>query len=355
MHALFLSLITTGLAGSDAQPAFDAARAADWQGLDLEIHRLTESLAHEGEGPHISGFGQFSFWNSSDTPFQVGGENVSGFSVDYARVEFTGNVNETRYEVSFDGRDGGADIVDAFAGFRIAGGVNGTFGMFRPPLLHSALKYKPDTLLSDRSLLGETYSERDTGLMLSGSSGPLDWYLAVQNGVDDVGDSYLFTGRLVYDFLGDAFASDKVLAGYGDKPQFSVGLAAQRDEGLSNGDLAAVDLAFAQGPLLVAGEFVQYDQLYDGSVVDPVTGSSVADTSPFSATAAFQFGDSSWQFVARLEEVDDPLNTGRVSLGLNKVYDDEGRIRWQVVVTDQQSDLSALEGTLVGVALTIVY
>ena len=61
-----------------------ANESEEWLTLDKEIENLGTALPQGGSGFAVSGFIKTAYWNSSD-PF-AGGVDVSGFSLDNARV-----------------------------------------------------------------------------------------------------------------------------------------------------------------------------------------------------------------------------------------------------------------------------
>lgn len=366
MHATVLGLVVASLApaASVAAPvpsvppiigAPSGAPSADegWQGLDQEIARLASS--YEGDSTlRVSGWTEILVSHSSDPMFQPSpGVDLSGFEITSARVQANASVGQYDVEVSAELTDPDPIILDAFATVPLFGNSSLEVGQFRPPTLYSALIYEKNTLFAERTLLGGSLDDRDTGVMFVGGAGPVDLYVALQNGGDGAESEYRYTVRGTYDFFGNAFGPSEGAWGYSGGTHLSAGAAAQKDSGILNGWLIAGDAALIHGPLSLYFEIVQYDEMYDASILHPVTGTSVANTNPFGFSFGYLLGDTPWEFVARYEGIDDPLSTTKTSYGFN-YYSERGHdAKWQLAVENFQSDAVNSDSTLITFGVTV--
>jgi hypothetical protein len=388
MHALLLGLLAAGApladaaapaTGTDAQTPADSSSGelaplgADsaWQGLDAEIESLASSAGFENDGPHLGAWAKIDFRSSNDSVLYglglsaEGDTKVSTFNVNSARLMVTGDVGRTYYEVSADfsstATSTGVELKDAFADINFYGSMNFTFGQFRAPLAYSGLIYEKDTLLPDRSLIGDTYDERDVGVMWYSHAGPTSLYLALQDGTEVNGAEYSFSGRLAYDFMGrnsgGAYNGIPGAMGAPDETVLSAAVFGQADNGLDRGILFGADAGMVVGPFSVYGEVVSYDEEYDPTVLNPLLppalAESVAGTNPWSGEAAWLLGDSAWEIVGRYEAVDDTFKTIRGTIGANYYVGRTLDAKWQFAFTSQESDTKLLQGDLFVAGLTV--
>jgi len=355
MPSLALALVLTSFpAGAEVAPD------DRWRLLDEEITNLAEGLGGEASGTRFIGFLRSEYVYGGDNITVDGVRDPSGFEVLNARVGFEGEAGDYLWRVSMDLDDDDEYVVaDAFARFPIGGNVSATLGQFKEPFLHGGIVSRNALLFLDRSFNAEQHDDRDVGFMLHGSSGFLDWYAAAQNGQDGKADEYQLTGRVVFNFVGDAFqAAQGALRSEQDDTNLSVGFAGADDGAITDGTRFGVDLGLVAGPFSVYADLVSYDENYDPAGLDPdqLTGESKADTSPYSVMLGYLWPDSNYELAFRFEDLDDdvPGDTERWAVALNWYGESRThRRKWQIVYVDQDSDDDEIEGRLVRVGLTL--
>ena len=357
MHASVLSLVVATLAPvtvvTPGAPGEEAAADQGWQGLDQEIAQLASSL-DGGALVQLSGWTELEVRHSGDAMFAPApNTDLSGFDVRSARIQANATLGQYDVELSYELESGDAELLDAFASVPLFGQSSLTVGQFRPPTVWSALIYEKNTILAGRTQLGDILDERDTGFMFVSGAGPIDIYFALQNGSDGTSDDYRYTLRGTYDFFGDAFGPSEGAWGYGPGTHLSAGVAYQDDAGILNGGLLTGEAALVHGPLSLHFEVAEYDEMYDASVVHPVTGTALANTSPFSLTFGFLAGATPWELVVRFEGIDDPLDTTRTTYGVN-YYTERGHdAKWQLGVQSFESDAVNSDATLIQFGVTV--
>jgi hypothetical protein len=124
-------------------------------------------------------------------------DNSNGFSVGKARLVASGNVNDNvSYFVQTDFANGGDDLVDAWAGWGMAEGINIRLGQQK---MRSGLQ--ADASLTDNvgefvnSSSATSYfaGNRATGMLVEGNSGNINWHVGAMNnstaGIDAAGQN----------------------------------------------------------------------------------------------------------------------------------------------------------------------
>lgn len=334
----------------------------EWSSLDQDIENLSSSLAAQKTGgPKLGGYILTSYRHSSDEPLQVGGEDRSGFFMEKARIEVSGDINDDySYKVSVEvgssdksdnpnPGDTGVTIRDAYVNFRIAEGVNGRMGRFKQPFNRYSLISSSRQLFLDRTALGELFRGRDLGLMVFGNFDTIDYYLAAQNGSDGAADEHLFTGRVQANVLGGGVGKVEGAYGAGDETRLSVGAAVQEDGTLDDGLNWTIDAAMTQGPFSISGELVDFDDGDDGAgygfshpYVELVGGATdIADTTPWSAQASYMFTEM-YELAVRYEDADDDDDTRSYGAVVNR-YVQGHDIKWLVQWVRIESDAGAAE------------
>ena len=373
MHALVLGLLVTGVTPDSEliQPS------EDWQGLDAEIQNLASSLS-EGDSVKVGAVLRSRFTNTGDLQSfdsSASSDDMSGFDIQNARLRFSGDVGRYSFYMETELATNPNDLWMSstasstaltrllWAGYvdaPLVGTAKARVGYFHAPVLSSSLYQPEDTLMINRSLLGQEYDFSDPGAMLYGGVGPLGWFLSLQNGVDGTNEDYSITGRLTYDFgesvfPGVNFANNEGALGY-EATGFdaSLGFVYQNDGGLSNGDFVGGEGGLVSGPFSLHGEVISYNEQYDSSIVDPITGQPVANTSPVSITGGWLIGDTGYEAAVRWETVDDVLKTNRWTLGVNLYLAGLGHLnKFQFNLIRQLSDDAALEGSLLLLGWTV--
>ena len=367
MHALVLGLLVTGVTPDSEliQPS------ADWQGLDAEIQNLASSLS-EGDSVKLGAVLRSRWTQSADlTSFDSSAtsDDMSGFDIQNARLRFSGDVGAYSFNIETEFAENPNDLwgsssapanvsqllYQAFVDAPLLGTSKVRVGFFRAPVLSSSLYDAEDTLMINRTLLGEEYDYSDPGAMFFGGVGPIGWMLAVQNGNDGTGSDYNLTARFTYDFGQSVFEGNEGAAGYeADGFDGSIGLVYQNDSSRVNGDFIGGEGGLVSGPFSFAGEVISYNELYDGLVTDPITGSSVAGTSPVSISGGWLFGDTGYEAAVRWETVDDDLKSNRWTLGFNLYMAGVGHMnKLQFNLIRQLSDDGNLEGSMMLLGWTV--
>lgn len=330
---LFSALAVSAL-GAAASAGTDA-----WASLDRELESLSASLAAEANGPRLGGFIITSFdWDDDN--------DIQGFQLRNARLKASGSIGDYGYLLSTDLASDVAEIVDAFATFRLGDSVTGRMGRFKPPTLSSFLVSRERLLFLERSAIGSSF-ERDLGLQLSGDFETVHWWLAAQNGQDGSADEFLFTARVAVDLFGAGVGD--IEGAYGAPDGAAVTLAGffQDDGSLENGSRAGAELRLTSGPFYASAEVVDNDV----DIIDPVSGTG--DNTPWSVTASFQFADI-YEAAFRWEEWDDEDDSNRTSFSINR-YMLGHDVKWTLQISTGDSDDPAKENDIISLGLTVSF
>ena len=345
-----------------------------WLDLDREIASLNEAVTQGQNGIRVSGFLRMNYMYSEDEAFTTDfsttpptpGDNISGFNLLNARLDFDGEVGDYAFHLSLDGgdaldgTDGEFEIVDAY-GVRsfYKGNIDVLMGRFKQPALYGALVSNRYTLFFERSINAEEVDDRELGVKLVSRLGKLELSSAVQNGVTGSDSSHQHTHRAVIDLLGDPF--DKYQGSYDAAPGMNFGLAVffADDDGIKNGNYWGAEGEFNQGAVTLHGDVIVYDEDYDssGGATDDVDNDdffnfSKADTNPFTALLSFLIGED-YEIAARYADFDDSENTWKLEIGLNWYQTD--RATWKLVYTNYTSDDNEFEGDSWEVGYTLLF
>ncbi len=343
------TLVTSAVALTlTSVPGF--ASETDWSQLDKEVEALTASLAQNGNGgPSVSGFLQ-TFYGYTGVPGPV---DIGGFWVPNARIELEGDVADYHYRVEYNfaalDSDGPVDdpatanidesqfdrssqsLLDAFLHFPL-GGINGTVGQFKPPVLQGSLTNRDELTFFSRSVMGEVFAARDQGAMVSGQFDQVAVWLAVMNGgpeagIGTVGDALFFAGRVSVDLLGEGVSSSAQgsLGGTRD-PSATAGLSYFDDDatnaaGVAIDGVVSTDVYSFGGELLAlrnetgsgAGNTGMFYARGLPSFLGLDTGrlNLAEDSMPWSATGTYMLVPDTWEVAARYQELDN----GSVAIG----------------------------------------
>lgn len=352
MNFLVLGAATLALTGSSA--GVDDSES-EWLGLDREVRNLASSLSAD-EGLDISGFLRIRYESSSDTPFlpsvsaAEGGTpgDLGGFSVTNARVAFEGQVGDYGFKVQEEFAPT-AKIKDAKAWWNCGENVKMTFGNFKTPFSIRFLNSEQKQVFMDRTWTATgankgLFFDRDVGLMASGKAGDrFKWDVAVQNGVDDVADEYLLSGRASVDVLGEGVLKHE--GGYGlqnmDEGALRLALGFADDGASDNADALTFEATYNQDPFVLSAAVFDF-------------GSDVGDNSPFDVYFSWMFTPDEWEGAIRFEDLDDAANSTAITVGVNKYVGGTDK-KWQANVRTQDSDDPNLDGTIVQVGLNLAF
>ena len=342
--------------------AFAGSETEEWLSLDREIESLASSLAPQSGGAAVSGFIKTSYSNSSDVT--VGANDLGGFSLDHARLNFSGSVGDYTLFVSVDSSPaatgfgyfgateaaGALGVLDAFVSWAITDQITGTMGNFNAPVLNSSSLTENRLLFIDRSLNGDLNDSRDLGLMLSGVFDQLSWWVSIQNGLDAAGDDNAFNIRVAFDAMGDGSGQNVEGAwGAGDGTNLTIAAAYFLDDDTVDDFSAAFfEAYFTSGALSASVEVVAYD---DGVLIVTPAGAEAGPTM-WAATVSYMFAADAWEGALRFEDLDDAADTTIIIVGVNR-YIEGHDAKWQLNYSTIESDTSAAEVDVIAIALVV--
>lgn len=319
LGALALAASSTPcLAGSDNE----------WATLDSDIANLTQAVGTGPQGVSVSGFLRTSYAMSSD--IQVGGNDLGGFGIDNARLNFSGTVGGYNVFMSADAAGGTLDLLDAHASFAFTDNIRGQIGSFRNPFLASSLLEEDAMLFWNRSGLASSWEYRDEGFMVSGNFDKLMFQIAAMNGVDGAGNDLAWVGRAAFTLMGNASTQE---GAYGATEQTSLTIGAGYfDDSATVSDATAmcIDANFCMGPISAAAEMVDYNK-------------GMGDNTPWDASVSFMFVPDKWEGAFRYEDADDVDNTSLMTLGVN-FYQAGHAAKWIANWSTVTSDNNATDG-----------
>jgi len=332
----------------------------NWSALDQELNSLATSLsAQNSGGPKVGGWVISSFRASSDDALQIGGEDLQGFQLENVRLEVTGDAgSDYSYKVSFELNSGTATIRDAYARFKVAEGVFGTMGRFKPAVAQSGLSGNNRLLFLERSGLGDVFDVRDLGIGFNGEFDVIEWWLSATNGTDGQADEYKFSARLRAALMGNGTGKVEGAYGSGGETNLSAGLAYQDDGGIDDGTLFVVEAQLTSGPFSLAAEAVDFDDSATGFGIDNpvldqfgIVGTDVADTTPWDVTGSYMFTDM-YEAAVRYQDMDDTEDTTAWTVGINR-YVQGHDIKWQIEWHHVDTDNAAGEFDVLGIGLAV--
>lgn len=333
-------LVCSALAASVVGATGIAGTGTDsWASLDRELESLSTSLAAQSGGPQIGGWIITSLDMVEDGIAGPPVDDSLGFSLRSARVHLSGDVADYGYALSFDLADGTAELKDAYARFQLGEAVTGRFGNFKPPTLSSFLIERNRLLFLDRTLLGGTY-ERDLGLQLSGDFETVGWWLAAQNGSDDVADEFLFTARVAVDLMGEGVGAVEGAYGAPDGTALTAAAFWQDDGAIDDGTQIGAEVRLTAGPFAAAAEVVDLDE-------------GIGDATPWDVTFSYLFHEE-YEAGLRWEDLDDAADTTRITIGVNR-YVLGHDIKWTLQFSTGDSDAPALENDAISLGLALSF
>lgn len=363
MKKLEIGLLLAGCAapvwGDPTVGATDQTDQDEWAQIDQELVGLSALVPSDG-GLTIGGYVHSHYESSDDEAFTgAPGADTGGWRFRAVRLEAKGSIgDEYDYKVSADGKNGELQLKDAYADWHVGDDFDLRWGQFKEPVSHAGLTSGSRQLFVGRTSLGGINKHRGQGVMLHGGSDLFEWAVAAQNGDDGAADEYQLTARVIYNPVGDgAFGKYQGAFGYGGETNLSFGLSWQDDgsnAGVSTsaGDYWYLETGATMDNFAVYAEISDVDDDYDGPKggVEPLED-LVADTTPWSLTLSYLFGDDEFEAAARYENADDSADTTRVSAGLNWYSTHGHDLKWQVNFLSQESDDSSLDGNNVLIGL----
>jgi hypothetical protein len=339
MNKFVFSTLATALVG-----ATSFANDTAWPELDRELAALSNApLTQDAGGLSVSGW-LIAAITSADAAVD-GDPDQLGTGVAASRVNLSGSLgNNYSFALGWDFTDAGelyapqgvpvatngvGGLTDAYASFGVADGLDVTFGIFRRTFLRSSSIQRNRTLFIDRSALGGAHSGRDAGIGLSGNFNKVNWELTVMNGADGQTDEFAYSLHVDMDVIGSSSGNEGALNA-AEGTNLNIGLS-YLDDGSEVGGVdlddtqTAVYAALTTGAFSAAIEMVQNDD-------------DNGDNSPYSIGLGYLFGGN-YEVAARWDDHDDddPSNTTRMTLGVNR-YIDGHDIKWQLNYSTGDSD-----------------
>lgn len=326
-----------------------------WVSLDQEINSLNASLsAQNATGPKVGGYIRARWENSSDDGAQVtdplsgNPHDLSGFNVDNARVELSGDAgSDYSYKVSFEMKTGTAVLYDSYAKFKLGDMVTGKLGHFKANFLRSSTVADNKLVLLDRTELGHVgfWNTRDWGIEFCGAFDTIGWSISATNGSDLNGKEYKLCAKVSANLMGGGVGKVEGAYGAGDATALTAGLAFMDDSNIDKGTAIGGEVAVTAGPFSIHGEIVDFDKGDAGVFHETVFLNDPADTTPWDITASYLFTDQ-WEAAVRYEEADDADNTNQMTLGVNYFvagHDIKWTLEWKKLTTDNAiGDISIL-------------
>jgi hypothetical protein len=366
MNKFVLSALALTTAGGLATAG---TGSEEWLTLDREIESLASTQAPAStSGVTINGFIRSSYQNSGDITAGPADNDLSGFSLDNARLHVTGTVGDyslyvqlegaSDYEVPDDGlipfplgqgasTGGNVFVLDAYGAWNISDQFKLTLGQFRSPFLGTSQLDENQLLFLDRTISGHLWADRDQGVMLSGQYDMLGWWIAAQNGLDGAGDDMAYSARVAFDAMG---TQPKVEGAYGAAEGTNLGISAgyYQDDDSVQDDLAAwnIEAKFIMGPIYLYGSYIDHDDGY-GVLLGQAEGPAI-----MALQGSFMFVPDRWEAAVRWEDLDDDNDTSLLTFGVN-YYAVGHDAKWQFNYVTSSSDDSDLEADIFGVGLTV--
>jgi hypothetical protein len=352
--ALFAAVL-----GCLAVPSLAMGSGTDeWLSLDKEISELAQATAtaQQSEAPkgiQVSAWIKTQYDYSDDEAYEPAPDtDLSGFGFESIRINFAGKIGAYDLKLSIEGKSGTMVIRDAYVRFQIAENFHGWMGNFKSRFLFSSWESDDKMITYRRTLLGTAYNTRDLGVMLDYVLGPVIAIAELQNGNDNAGDDWAFTGKAIFTALGKTI--EKQSGGYGPDAETALtfGLGYFDDANVDNTSAISAEAMFASGPFWASGEIVDNDDGFTGITSGPATAAAkLSDTTPWDVTLAFMFS-ANVELVGRYTDADDDADTKTVLGGVN-YYVNGHATKWQLNYSMTDSDDSDLDGDMLSVGLVV--
>jgi Phosphate-selective porin O and P len=344
----------------------------EWTSLDREIAALSQELASGSTGPRLGGFLRIrgAYSNTVDLDATAPGtQDLAGFCMENIRIQVDGDPrNGWNYRVSIEAghqaeldtfSGPGVVLMDGWVDTALCKGASLRFGQFCMAFLWSPCNDERNLLFLDRSFIGENWDNRDVGAQLAATYGPLDAWIAVQNGFDGKESHDAFTGRAVWRAIGEGgWCCEGACFGGGHR--LAIGAAIFEDQSMDKGSAVGFDALYVQGPFSAHAEVVHYGtDMRPMPDVDPTNGviiPAMMDPSgaqtPWDATLSYAFVPDVWEVGVRGQFLDDAMDTSVYSIALNR-YVGTRNVKWTAEYDRSQSDDSHLEYGWLAIGLTI--
>lgn len=308
----------TGSTGSDAEASAELDALLGAPATDSSLIALEPDFLQDNDielGGFLRGIaGRYE--NTGEVPDEV----ISGLSLSNARLSLDARTERLRVYLSLesaaqdglgwlskDGEAGELEVLDAFGEFGLTGGVSVQVGQFRPPTLFTALLDENDLLFLDRTYNSLFWQERQGGAQVHLDGGPLQGWLALQDGGDGDGSEMAFTGRCALRVLGEGEATRREGAYDADLGStLYVGASWYDDQSAADATALSAEAYFTHEWLALSGEIVDSgDDLLGGHLF-------------WSATGAVVLVPETWELAARYEDFRSRSDTFAYRIGLNR-------------------------------------
>lgn len=345
-------------------PCFAGSGSDDaWLGLDRDINSLSASLQPAGTGASVSGFIKASYANSGD--LQAGGNDLGGFALNNARLNFQGSVGDYSLFISLEGATGGnsltdptfgqgtggaVGVLDAIGSVNITEQIKGSMGQFRPNFLAGGLRSEDNLLMIRRTEQSEAWSFRDQGISAGGNFDQLSWFFGLQNGFDGAGNDLTINARVTFTAMGTIPGGTEGAYGASGSQSLTIGAAYYDDANVTDGDAWCLDAYFTAGALSVSGELVDYGDGLSDSVASAAAFAPLDGQTPWDITLGYMVVPDQWEAALRFEDFDDADNTTALTVGVNW-YRSGHAAKWQLNYETTSSDLPINEVDVIQVAL----
>lgn len=337
--------------------------AEGWQSFDRRVAGLTASRASRAsraslgraqDAPHLNAIIRTSAASSDD--IMVGGGDFGGFLLESVRIQLRGSVDEFDYFLQTESAPGASAILDAQVSHQAHEHVRVTAGQFRMPFLWSSLVNIDDLVMIGRTAAGSTSVLRDIGVMFDGDWDRFHWYAALHNAADGPADSLGITARATMDVLGEGGRMVEGAYGAPEDAQLTLGIATQVvEDSSSDGDAAALDLVYANGPWATHMEWVHNRNR-------PSVLGNQANATNFGVTVSHRFHED-WEAAIRYETLNDrdvlggsgvDIDTHGVILGLNRYFEGHDA-KLQLNISDISADAPGSDTQIIAIGLTVAF
>jgi hypothetical protein len=332
-----------------------AAGGEEWLRLDRELESFA-SAAQVPSPPSVT-VGvllrtRYAWVEESPT---MPGESESGFALDDVRPWIEGRVGATTVRLALEGASGTFEVLDAWARLPVIEDVELGVGRLQPAVLRSALVDPQNLLFLQRTVPGDFWYARDSGVELAARLDTVLVRAGLFNGSDGAGDEPALSLRADWDAVATV---PPVEGAYGSGRQTAlvVGASYYDDGGaLEDGDVISLDALLTTDRFSLGGEFQSYA---DDGGVDPGNGvkdgifGNLSDTSPWSLSASFMVDPDRYELGLRYEDLDDDFDGKAITVGLNAYL--AGRdLMGQINYTQLDSDFAGRDGGVFAIGLTV--
>lgn len=332
-----------------------AAGGGEWLSLDRELELLAASPQAPAQPPVSVGLllrTRYAWVEESPT---IPGESESGFTLDDVRPWIEGRVGGATVRLSLEGESGTLEVLDAWARLPVIEDVEVVLGRLQPSVLRSALVEPQNQLFVRRTVPGDYWYARDTGVELSARLDTVLVRAGLLDGSDGAGDEPALALRADWSAVSTVPLVEGAF-GSGRQTALTVGASYYDDaNALEDGDVLTVDALLTTDRFSLGGEFQSYA---DDGGVDPGNGvkdgiyGNLSDTSPWSLSASFMVDPDKYELGVRYESLDDDFDSSAITVGLN-AYLAGHDLMWQFNYTQLDSDFAGLDGGVFAIGLTV--